>query len=262
MRRTTRSSAASGLSPAATASASSSATVGNSCEDLPLAPGDLGGEPVLAQQHAEHEGDQAEDQQRHRALRRRQPRRARTARPRSRRRTRPQITCSTRNWATSVLQPGTHQPPPDRCGAAEHALDHAGPRPDSSGPKTPAKALADATGSRQRVAGAAGRARRAAPAPRAASGARRGRPPRPATARTPSAAPSRPPTNGVTTGSAVSIGSRPMRTISAVGDGTQQPRRRAARRRRRRSSSAGSPRAGSTAAAGPATAPPPPGGRR
>ena len=75
-RRTTRSRAATGPSPAATASASSSATVGNSCSIWRSRCAHLRGEPVLAGQHAEHERHHAEDQQRHAARRRAQPHRA------------------------------------------------------------------------------------------------------------------------------------------------------------------------------------------
>ena len=55
LRRTTRSRAATGLSPAATARASSSAMVGNSARILALAVLDLAGEVVVADEHAERE---------------------------------------------------------------------------------------------------------------------------------------------------------------------------------------------------------------
>ena len=64
LRRTTRSSAPTGLSPAATARASSSATVGNSARIRRSRCLDLAGQVGVAGEHPEHERDQAQEQPR------------------------------------------------------------------------------------------------------------------------------------------------------------------------------------------------------
>ena len=140
MRRTTRSSAATGLSPAATARASSSATVGNSCRisrsrwvTWAVSRFSRRSTPstnAITQKISsgtERSGDAAAT---------RPDGTATTANATS-----PQTTCSTRNCCDVHLEAGALEPASHRRGSAEHALDSARRAPTSPGPKTPAKAF-------------------------------------------------------------------------------------------------------------------------
>ena len=179
---------------------------------------DLGGQPVLAEQHAEREGDARRSTSSGTVPpgAARAPRAAPSAGGDGERRPVPRAPARPGTRATVIVEPGALEPAPDRRGAAEHPLDAVGRRGAAAGRRRRRNGVARRTGATGRRATRQvadvgqhpqrrGRRRRIASTRRShqqqpgAADAHRGAPPHAA---------------GVTRRIRRSAGSRPIRTIS------------------------------------------------
>ena len=217
--RQTRSSAPTAPSPAPTARASSSATVGNSVSIRASRRAAPPGQQVVGAGHPHAQPDDGEQQDGSTTPASRSTsgehyrRRPRRPQPRA-----PQSTCSARNRSTSAASPARQQPAAHRAGPAHDALDRPAPRSRTTGPATTPRAPAagrtvvEQPGRRRGVAQVGQRAGRPAPARRC-----RGRPSQ--TSASPSAEheaeqPHRRRASAAHRSTRSSSGSRPIRSIT------------------------------------------------